>query len=185
MIHGEEPLLIPAMGSMASQHNKRAFQIVPLLAMAGISVGVATGTAGLTSYNSYHWSVRPISINSWMCCWNLLEGLWGADCSNISPPSLAGRTVCPLPQHRLLVADPCLLTPTLYLSYFIYSEPSGPLFPFSTSSVQVPSMRTVSEDFMTSVVLCSALSLGCFPGILRSLETQFIWIIYFWKLLYQ
>lgn len=55
VIPGEEPLPIPITKFIAGRHDKRAIQIIPLLAALGITAGVATGTAGLTiSLTMYH-----------------------------------------------------------------------------------------------------------------------------------
>jgi hypothetical protein len=40
VINGEEPLPVLVVDSTAVQHNKRAIQILPLLANAGIIAGV-------------------------------------------------------------------------------------------------------------------------------------------------
>lgn len=57
VIHGEEPLPILTADSIAVQHNKRVVEILPLLAVVGMTKGVATGTAGLntplTLYNQF------------------------------------------------------------------------------------------------------------------------------------
>ena len=54
-IHREESLQILVVDSIASWHNKRVIQILTILAVAGITVGVATVTAGLAiSLTLYH-----------------------------------------------------------------------------------------------------------------------------------
>lgn len=47
-------LLTPGVDSIAAQHNRKAVQIMPLLAVAGITLGVATRTEGLTTSLTWH-----------------------------------------------------------------------------------------------------------------------------------
>lgn len=57
VIEGNEPLPVLVVNMVAAQHNKKAVQVVPLLAAMGIAVGAGTGIAGITTsmtpYNTF------------------------------------------------------------------------------------------------------------------------------------
>lgn len=57
LLHGEEPLLTPGVDSIAAQQSRKAVQILPLLAAAGITLGVASRTEGLTASLTLHHQV--------------------------------------------------------------------------------------------------------------------------------
>lgn len=69
MLHGEEPLLAPGVDSIAAQRSRKADQILPLLAAAGITLGVATKMEGLTAFLTLHARFLPNSsrtFNRWL-----------------------------------------------------------------------------------------------------------------------
>lgn len=54
VLRRENSVLTPGVDSIAAQHNRKAVQILPLLAVAGVTLGIATKMVGLTASLTLH-----------------------------------------------------------------------------------------------------------------------------------